>query len=480
MSTRAPLILWFRQDLRLADNRALSAAVASGQPIVAAFILHDAGARHARPGEASRWWLHHSLGSLSESLERLGGSLVLRRGQTPDVLRELIRETGASALYFTRCYEPHAVAIEQSIHQNLGRDITVRRFGGNLLFEPEAIRTGADRPYKVFTPFWKACLAAGQPSAAVAAPDRIDFLHQSPGGDALPAWKLLPEQPNWAEQFTPHWQPGEAGAQARLDRFVQHQVADYQTTRDRPDMEATSRLSPHLHFGELSPRQIWQAVKAAAATRRKSEAGGEAFLREIGWREFAYHVLFHWPELPDRPLRREFARFPWRPDDELTKAWQRGRTGYPIVDAGMRELWATGWMHNRVRMITASFLVKDLLIPWQVGEAWFWDTLVDADLANNSAGWQWVAGCGTDAAPFFRIFNPVRQGERFDPSGEYVRKWVPELAGLPDAYIHTPWNAPDEILAAAGIELGSEYPCPVIDHGFARDRALEALASVKK
>jgi deoxyribodipyrimidine photo-lyase len=448
MSTRAPLILWFRQDLRLADNRALSAAVASGQPIVAAFILHDAGARHSRPGEAGRWWLHHSLGSFSQSLERLGGSLILRRGQTPNVLRELIRETGASALYFTRCYEPHAVAIEQSIHQNLGRDITVRRFGGNLLFEPEAIRTGADRPYKVFTPFWKACLAAGQPSAAVAAPDRIDFLHQSPGGDALPAWKLLPEQPNWAEQFTPHWQPGEAGAQARLDRFVQHQVADYQTTRDRPDMEATSRLSPHLHF--------------------------------VGWREFAYHVLFHWPDLPDRPLRREFARFPWRPDDELTKAWQRGRTGYPIVDAGMRELWATGWMHNRVRMIAASFLVKDLLIPWQVGEAWFWDTLVDADLANNSAGWQWVAGCGTDAAPFFRIFNPVRQGERFDPSGEYVRKWVPELAGLPDAYIHAPWNAPDEILAAAGIELGSEYPFPVIDHGFARDRALEALASIKK
>jgi deoxyribodipyrimidine photo-lyase len=298
--------------------------------------------------------------------------------------------------------------------------------------------------------------------------------------DALDDWKLLPTAPNWAAGFEIHWQPGEEGARRRLREFIEVGLAHYAQERDRPDRDVTSRLSPHLHFGEISPAQCWHAVRAAQAQAGgRLDGGAEKFLKEVLWREFSCHLLHHWPTLPEAPFKPEFADFPWADDPVGLKAWQAGRTGYPIVDAGMRELWATGIMHNRVRMIAASFLIKDLLIPWQQGERWFWDTLVDADIASNAASWQWVAGSGADAAPYFRIFNPVLQGEKFDPQGAYVRKWVPELGRMPDEFIHKPWDAPLLVLKAAGVELGNNYPHPAVDHGKARDRALAALKSMK-
>ena len=460
----------------------MTAAVATGRPVVALYVLDDETAGQWAPGGASRWWLHGSLAALERALADCGGRLVLRRGPARRVVAEVVEETAAEAVFFTRCYEPYAAALEADIADDLAaRGVDCRRFGGGLLFEPETIRTKAGEPFRVFTPYYKACLERTPPKAPLPAPDAVPAPAGLPDSEALEDWRLLPTAPDWAGGLRAAWTPGEAGARARLDAFMDHAMAGYKDRRNRPDVAGTARLSPHLHFGEIGPRQVWHAAEARlAADAGGGESGARSFLRELVWREFSYHLLHHWPDLPTAPFRPDFAGFPWADDAAGLAAWQQGRTGYPIVDAGMRELWHTGWMHNRVRMITASFLVKDLMVPWQAGEAWFWDTLVDADLANNAASWQWVAGCGADAAPYFRIFNPVRQGEKFDPDGAYVRHWVPELAGLPAAYIHAPWTAPEDVLSQADVRLDESYPRPIVDHAVARRRALAAFQQIKK
>jgi deoxyribodipyrimidine photo-lyase len=358
--------------------------------------------------------------------------------------------------------------------------LEVQSFNSALLFEPWTVANQEGKPFQVFTPFWRHCLGLNEPAPPQPAPDALPGPARRPKSEPLAAFELEPKI-DWAAGLRAAWQPGEAGAQAALRCFLEAAFTGYAQQRNRPDLPGTSRLSPHLHFGEIGPRQVWHGLKAWAARRGMADAAwrGSQFLAEVGWREFAHHLLFHFPHTPTEPLRPEFARFPWRRHPEGLRAWQRGRTGYPIVDAGMRELWATGWMHNRVRMITASFLVKDLLVDWREGARWFWDTLVDADLASNTLGWQWTAGCGADAAPYFRIFNPVSQGEKFDPQGDYVRRWAPELAGLPAEWIHQPWAAPPEVLARAGVELGRHYPAPVVNHAIAREVALEAWAKIK-
>ncbi len=478
-------LLWFSRDLRLADNPALRAAVARGEAIVPVYILDDADAGSWAPGGASRWWLHGALDALAQSLEARGAALVLRRGPAEPVIDELIAETGAGAVYWNRRYEPWALARNERIKTSLrGRGIEARSFNAALLREPWTLATKTGTPFRVFTPFWKALQAAPIETPVEAPAGTLPAPSRSPRSDALQSWALRPTAPDWASGLRTQWTPGEAQAQRRLGEFLDGSLMAYAQQRDHPGETGTSRLSPHLHFGEIGPRQIWNAVQAhAGSAQAVADAGTNgrgitSYLSEIAWREFSYHLLFHFPALPEAPLRPEFAAFPWQTDESALRRWRSGTTGYPIVDAGMRELWHTGWMHNRVRMIVASFLVKDLLVQWQHGAAWFWDTLVDADLASNSASWQWVAGCGADAAPFFRVFNPVLQAERFDPKGAYVRRWVPELAGLADSVLHAPWQASPAELGAAGIELGRSYPAPMIEHGFARERALAAFAAI--
>ncbi len=473
----APVILWYRQDLRLSDHPALTTAIKTGRPVLPLYILDEESPGQWKPGGASRWWLHHSLQALHSSLEKKGTGLLLRSGNPVDILKALLKETGASGIFATALWEPWARRRDAALKKIIGDDFKL--FPGATLFGPDDIRTGAGTPYKVFTPFWRACRESGHPEKALPAPDHLPAPKSRPHSDVLADWALLPRNPDWSGGIRDRWQAGERAAQARLEAFLDDRVADYAEGRDRPSAAGTSSLSPHLHFGEISPRQIWQAVEAKVHERGDS-AGMRLFLSEIGWREFCYHTLFHAPQLPERPLRSEFENFPWAGDNAgHLERWQKGMTGYPIVDAGMRELWRTGAMHNRVRMIAASFLIKDLLIPWQKGEAWFWETLVDADLANNAGNWQWVAGCGIDASPYFRIFNPVTQGEKFDPKGCYVRTWAPELTALPDKYIHAPWRAPKDILERAGIALGHTYPQPIINHQRARERALAAYKSIK-
>ncbi len=473
----SPSIVWFRQDLRLDDNPAVNAAIERGGPVIPLFIWAPDDETPWQPGAASRVWLHESLGSLAEDLRAVGSRLILRIGESQAVLDQLIAETGAEAIYWNRRYEPVAIARDKTIKATLrSRGLLVETFNGNLLFEPWEIETNNGGPYKVFTPFWKACQSRPEPEPPRPVPETIAAPESWPQGEPLEALALRPDIP-WDEGIRDAWLPGEDGAMDRLHGFAQEGAGDYPEDRDRPDLEGTSRLSPHLHFGEVSPRRVWHMLKAAASGQ---EAAVADYLRQLGWREFAHHLLYHFPDTTDAPLRPEFADFPWADDEGVVKAWQRGKTGYPIVDAGMRELWTTGWMHNRVRMIVASFLTKDLLIPWQTGARWFWDTLVDADLANNTLGWQWTAGCGADAAPYFRIFNPVRQGERFDPDGAYVRQWVLELDGLPAKWIHRPWEAPADVLKEARIDLGKTYPQPIVDHAEARDRALQAYERIKK
>ena len=430
-------------------------------------------------GGASRWWLNGSLAALHVDLASRGGGLCLRQGSAPEALATLLAETDASAIHVSRCYEPWEPELEKAVARACeAAGAAFRVFGGRLLFEPEAIVTGDGKPYRVFTPFWKACVAAGAPRLPLPHPKRLRFAEAN--SDGLEGLKLLPSRPDWAEGLRDTWRPGEAHALARLGTFIEDRLANYAEDRSRLDIGATSLLSPHLHFGEISPNQVWHAVTHAMSANARADRGAESYLRELGWREFSYHLLHHFPKMPAEPLRPEFADFPWRDDPAALAAWQRGETGYPTVDAAMRELWHTGFMPNRARMIVASFLVKHLLIPWQRGADWFLDTLVDADLANNSASWQWVAGCGTDAAPYFRIFNPVLQGTKFDPNGDHVRRWVPELAGLPAPNIHAPWEAPELLLAQASVKLGETYPLPIVDHASARARALAAFATIRR
>ncbi len=480
MTDNPPSIVWFRQDLRLADNPALSAARDSGAPVLPVYVLDAAAGGDWSPGGASRWWLHHSLASLQRDLKAAGAPLCLRRGDSAQVIKELVAETGAAAVYWNRCYEPWAVARDKKLKADLkDQDVAVESFNGSLLVEPWELKTGQGGPYKVFTPFWKALQARGAPAAPLPGLRKLDGCKRAES-DSLDDWGLLPTQPDWAGGLRETWTPGEKGARERLADFLDEAAKDYKSDRDRPDRAGTSRLSPHLHWGEISPRQVWQATQHAIDAGKTGEPAALAFLRQLGWRDFSASLVFHWPDFPDRSWRREFDDYPWKDDDKNFKAWSRGCTGYPIVDAGLRELWTTGWMHNRVRMIAASFLIKHLLIPWQRGEAWFWDTLVDADLGNNAAGWQWVAGSGADAAPYFRIFNPVSQGEKFDPKGAYVRRWVPEIAELPDALLHKPWEASEAELKKAGVTLGETYPEPIVDHKAARARALDGYEQVKK
>jgi deoxyribodipyrimidine photo-lyase len=459
-----PVIVWFRQDLRLGDNPALSHAAKSGQPMVCLFVLDDETQGDWKWGGASRWWLHHSLASLDASLKKHGGQLVLRKGDGAKIIKALVKENGADTVVWNRCYEPYAVARDTKLKADLTEDgVTVESFNGALLREPWELKTkSGDKPFRVFTPFWNALRAKGDIDKQHPAPRKINFHHGSKS-DALNSWKLLPKKPDWSKGFD--WTPGEKAAHDALYDFLDD-AASYKTARDLPDRDGTSRLSPHLQWGEISPRQVWHAAR----THGHSE-GSETFLKELGWREFCAQLLFHNPALPTKPLDERFADFPWRRSDKDFHAWTRGQTGIPIVDAGMRQLWQTGWMHNRVRMIVASLLIKHLGIHWRRGEKWFWDCLVDADLANNSANWQWVAGCGADAAPFFRIFNPVLQGEKFDPKGDYVRRFVPELKDVPDKFIHRPWDAP---------QPPTKYPAPIVDLATGRDRALKAFRALKR
>jgi len=478
----SPIIVWFRQDLRLEDNPALREAASSGRPVIPVFIWAPDEEASWAPGGASRWWLHHSLSSLDTQLRSKHSRLILRRGPTESTLERLVVETGAGAVYWNRRYEPAAIQRDQAIKASLsGRSgIEARSFNAALLHEPWTVQNKTGQPYQVFTPFWKACLAMNLDPRPMPRPN--DGAPPKTWPDSLPLAVLaLEPKLDWASGFMKVWQPGSEGAARQLQRFLEGSIDQYDRARDLPAQLGTSRLSPHLHFGEISPRQIWQAVK------RQAENAGtppirwrqSRYLTEIGWREFAHHLLYHFPQTPQTPLRPEFAAFPWRSDAGWLKAWQRGETGFPIVDAGMRELWTTGWMHNRVRMITASFLVKDLLLSWQEGARWFWDTLVDADLANNTLGWQWAAGCGADAAPYFRIFNPTLQGQKFDGDGDYVRRWIPEIARLPDRFIHQPWTAPSHVLSEAGVSLDKNYPAPIVQHGVARELALEAYQTLK-
>ena len=472
--TPSPSLVWFRQDLRLADNPALTAAVGQSSPIVALYVLDDEAPGTWALGGASRWWLHHSLRSLGASLQKLGIPLALRRGPAQSVIPQFVNEIGADAVYWNRCYEPFAVARDTAIKTGLNQSgVKAESFGAALIAEPWTVKTQSGSPFRVFTPFWRALEKDRRPAKPQKAPTR----HQAfipIDGDDLPDWRLLPAKPNWATGFDEDWTPGEAGAQAQLALFIADALRDYPTTRNLPGVEGVSRLSPYLHWGEISICQVWHAIELHAGP------GADAYLRELGWRDFAHHLIWQFPDLPKTPFHGEFSAFPWRKDANALKAWQRGQTGYPFVDAGMRQLWSTGWMHNRVRMVVASFLIKHLLLPWQDGEAWFWDCLVDADLAANAMNWQWVAGSGADAAPYFRIFNPVLQGEKFDTDGAYVRRWVPEIAGLPDKWLHKPWEAPAETLAKAKVELGETYPHPIVDHDTARRRALEALKTMRE
>jgi deoxyribodipyrimidine photo-lyase len=465
-----PAIVWFRRDLRLSDNPALIAAFARGGPVIPVFVWAPEEDRPWQPGAAARWWLHHSLDCLSRELASRGSRLVIRKGLSFEALLELVRETGARGLFWNRVYEPAASRRDRRLeHRFEALGLKVGTFNASLLFEPAGVRNKQGRPFQVFTPFWRSCTEQAVFDPPAPAMRRLLGPRRWPKSANLSELKLLPTV-NRAAGFQSAWTPGERGAQSALRRFLKSGLDRYVESRDTPALDLTSRLSPHLHFGEIGPRQIWHAVSESGA-----EGVGGAYLRQLGWREFAHHLLFHFPHTPTEPLRPEYAAFPWRKDPRSLRAWQAGRTGYPLVDAGIRQLWQTGWMHNRVRMIVASFLVKDLLLPWQDGSKWFWDTLVDADLANNTMGWQWAAGCGADAAPYFRVFNPVLQGEKFDPKGAYVRHWVPELARLPGRWIHKPWAAPAKVLTEAGMALGRTYPRPIVDHAAARNRALEAF-----
>ncbi len=480
-STASPVIVWFRNDLRLADNLALSAACETGKPLICLYVLDNESAGIRPEGGATRWWRAGSLRDLSQRLEARGARLVLRKAAVQRALLDVARDTGADHVFWNRSHNPPEDGVAETALAAL-RDTGVESsdFNSSLLHEPGTIRTRSGGPVCVFTPFWRAARPDVLPPPRPA-PDRINGFDDV-SGEALDSWSLEPAKPDWAGGLRATWTRGEHGAQDRLKAFVDDALPAYASSRDRPDRDITSRLSPHLRFGEIGPRQIWRAAVFASDDRHRAPRaadGLDKLLSEIGWREFSYHLLHARPDLARRNIQGRFDRFPWRDDPRALRAWQRGMTGYPLVDAGMRQLWQTGWMHNRVRMVAASFLVKHLLLDWRAGEAWFWDTLVDADPANNPTGWQWVAGSGADAAPYFRIFNPVLQGSTFDPAGDYVRRFVPELARLPPQHIHAPWRAPPLVLAEAGVDLGRTYPLPIVDHAAARQRALETFAALR-
>lgn len=471
-------ILWLRRDLRLTDNPALNEAVATCERVLPLYIQAPGEESPWEPGAASDWWLHHSLAALDQSLRQRGSRLAIERGESLETLSRVAEEVCATRVFWNRLYDPATRERDARVKVALREQgLECRSHKAALLFEPWEVRTGAGEPYKVYSAFWRRCAPGLKDLDPVDAPERLPPAPELASRD-LTSLGLLPRAP-WDQGLRERWQPGDAAALARARSFVTQGLARYGEHRDLPAIAGTSSLSPYLHFGEIGPRQVLALISEQHGDLRGP--GAEPFVREILWREFAYHLLYHFPATTDQPLDPRFTRFHWREDRDgvLLRTWERGRTGVPLVDAGMRELWRTGWMHNRVRMVVASFLTKNLRRPWQDGARWFWDTLVDADLASNTLGWQWSAGCGADAAPYFRIFNPVRQGERFDPEGAYVRRWCPELDRLPAKYIHQPWAAPTSVLEGAGVRLGLDYPHPVVDLSRSRTEALEAFESIK-
>ncbi|RED53420.1 cryptochrome/photolyase family protein [Aestuariispira insulae] len=465
-------VIWFRRDLRLRDNPALKAAAEEGE-ILPLYILEE-GANLRPIGGASRWWLHHSLEHLESSL----GGMEYAHGEALGILRELAQRSGARTIHWNRCLDANGEQRDYQLATELreeGVDVVIHDDG--YLFRPEEMRTGAGGPFKVFSPFWKACQTR-QVMPPVEAPE-VSLSKELDHSLGLADLQLLPRSPDWAQGWCNLWQPGELGAKSRLEQFIKTGLPGYGSGRDRPDQAHVSRLSAHLHFGEISPRQVWARMAFAQEARPELARDIAKFQSELGWREFSHQLLYHYPDLAEKNWRPGFDHYPWRDDPRGLVAWQRGMTGYPIVDAGMRELWQTGYMHNRVRMVAASFLIKHLRIDWRAGERWFWDTLVDADAANNAASWQWVAGSGADAAPYFRIFNPMTQGRKFDPDGTYVRRWCPELKRLDNRFIHAPFEASPMELEMAGIRLGRDYPNPIVDHAAARQAALSGYDRVK-
>jgi len=481
MSTRRTAntaLVWFRRDLRLSDNPALRHALKQADRVVTVYIHAPDEESPWNPGAASRWWLHHSLVALDGALGQRGSRLIIRAGDSLDCLRALCRETGAGLVFWNRLYDPAVISRDTMIKQALREDgLDVESFNASLLSEPWELETKNGGPYKVFTPYYRAFRqqTLAQP---VTAPRTLRAPRTLPRSLAISELELLPAI-RWDDGLAAAWTPGHAGGAARLNEFAQHDIDDYMFARDFPARDGVSALSPHLHFGEVSVRETWHMLDSLKAGVGVDSAV-DAYQRQLVWREFAHHLLFHFPDTPQRNFHNVFDAYPWRGNKRLYSAWCRGTTGIPLVDAAMRQLWHTGWMHNRARMNVASFLTKNLRMHWREGARWFWDTLVDADLANNTMGWQWSAGCGADAAPFYRIFNPVRQGERFDPDGGYVRHWLPELAALPDRYLHQPWNAPPSVLAEARVTLGRDYPRPVVDLNESRDRALESYRSLRR
>lgn len=474
----ASVICWFHQDLRIGDNPALDAAIASGHAVIPVYILDDAAAGPWAMGGASRWWLHHSLTDLKRGLQRLGADLIIRQGNAEKIIAELMAETGARCLYTNLRGEPWSKKqLDEIVQQLSGDGISSHISNGGFLIEPGDVLSKSGTRMKVFTPFKRNLLARGGIRPVCPRPSQVPFPSSPPASIAVDDLDLLPKKPDWSSGMAKAWRVGEAAAMARLDDFLNETAAHYHVRRDQPSIIGTSRLSPHLHFGEISPVTIYHAVMEH--TDYAPSEGFEVFLSEVIWREFSYELIDQFPDMPDQPLRPEFRNFPWAEDYQANlEAWQKGQTGYPLIDAGMRELYETGWMHNRVRMITASFLTKHLLVPWQEGAKWFHDTLVDADLASNSAGWQWVAGCGADASPYFRVFNPITQGSKFD-AGTYTRKWCPELRELDDKSLFAPFDAPPTVLLGAGVTLGRNYPHPLITHQAGREQALSAFAKIK-
>lgn len=466
-------IVWFKQDLRLTDNPAFFEACSKHTKVIPLYILDG---KNSALGPAQAWWLHHSLNALEDSLnKKLGLKLILRKGNPLEIILELVHLLSIKNVYWNRSYEPEIIERDKKIKFKLKKlDVNVLSFNASLFNEPWTIKNKSGDFFKVFTPYWRTCKQnlVNQPLKELSQqPNNVDIM-----SDDIDTWQLLPDI-NWACKFHDFWTPGEQGAQQRLDEFISCNLQEYNINRNFPEKQATSRLSPHLHFGEISPWTILRAIELAKIKPNCNLTATESFLSELGWREFSYYLLYHIPSLPHKNVKNEFDTFPWNKDESLFQCWKQGMTGYPIVDAGMRELWATGYMHNRVRMITASFLTKDLLIDWRLGAAWFLNTLVDADLANNSASWQWVAGCGADAAPYFRIFNPILQSRKFDPNGNYIRRWVPELSSLTNDEIHAPWEKSD---STKKNYTKINYPKPIVDHGKARATALMYYNQLKK
>ena len=468
-------VMWFRQDLRLADNPALTNALEDGKTLPI-FILDNVNSKEHVNGAASKWWLHHSLIKLNKSLKN---KLCFFVGNPIDILDEIHKQFEISNIFWSRCYEPWRIKRDKKIKKYFNdQNVNVNTFNGSLLWEPWNIAKKDGTPYKVFTPYYrKGCLNSDKPRMPLPAPNLSNLISIDNHDLKIEDLELMPKH-NWYNKMISLWSPGEEGAHSKIEEFISNGLNNYKEGRNFPSNQNVSQLSPHLHFGEVSPNQVWYRAKTKEG-KLGIKKDLDHFLSELGWREFSFNLLYHFPFLPKENLQKKFDNFPWDNDKDKLKKWQKGLTGYPIVDAGMQELWQTGYMHNRLRMVVGSFLVKNLLLHWHHGERWFWDCLIDADLASNSAGWQWIAGSGADAAPYFRIFNPITQGQKFDPDGKYTRKYLPVLNDMPDKFLFNPWEAPEDVLRSAGVKLGENYPLPIVEIGSSRQKALEAFATTK-